>query len=56
MPRRAGQLADDHLGDQHLEALAGAAELADVGAEVVGLDDPGQRAALAQRRDVAGGA
>ena len=36
---RAGQLADDHLGDQHPQPLAGAAELADVGAQVVGLDD-----------------
>ena len=31
-PDPAGQLADDHLGDQHPHALAGAAELADVGA------------------------
>ena len=49
-----GQLADDHLGDEDLQPLPGAAELADVGAEVVGLDDAGQRAALAQGRDVAG--
>ena len=47
------QAADDHLGDEHLRALAGAAELADVGAEVVALDDAGQAAALAQRGDVA---
>jgi hypothetical protein len=51
----AGQLADDHLGDQRARALAGAAELADVGAQVVGLDDARERAALAQRRDVACG-
>ena len=38
-PDPAGQLADDHLGDQHPQALPGAAELADVGAEVVALDD-----------------
>ena len=44
-----GEGADDHLGDEHLGALAGAAELADVGAEVVALDDAGQAAALAQR-------
>ena len=36
-----------------LQALAGAAELHDVGAEVVGLHEPRQRAALAQRRHVA---
>jgi hypothetical protein len=51
---RAGQLADQHLGDQHLAALAGAAELHDVRPEVVGLHHPGQRAALAQRHDVPG--
>ena len=38
-PDPPGQLADDHLGDQHPQSLAGAAELADVGAQVVGLDD-----------------
>ena len=48
------QLADDHLGDQHGQALAGATELADVGAQVVGLDDAGERSALAQRCHVAG--
>ena len=42
----AGQLADDDLGDQHLGALSGAAELQHVGAVVVGLDDAGQRPAL----------
>ena len=52
-PDPARELAHDHLGDQHPDPLAGAAELADVGAQVVGLHDPGQRAALAQGRDVA---
>ena len=36
------------------DALAGAAELEHVEAVVVGLHEPGHRAALAQRRDVAG--
>ena len=49
-----GDPGDDDLGHQHPQPLAGAAELADVDAQVVGLDDPGQRAALAQRRHVAG--
>ena len=53
---RAGDLADDHLGDQRLQALPGAAELDDVQPVVVGLDEAGHRAALAQRRDVARGA
>ncbi len=52
-PDPAGQLAHDHLGDQHPQSLAGTAELAHVGAQVVGLDQPGQAAALAQRGDVA---
>ena len=33
------QLADEHLGHQDPQSLAGAAELHDVRAEVVGLDD-----------------
>ena len=45
-----------HLGDQRLQPLAGAAELDDVQPVVVGLDEAGHRAALAQRRDVARGA
>ena len=49
------ELAHEHLGHQDPQSLSGAAELHDVGAEVVGLDDPGQRTALTQRRDVAGG-
>jgi hypothetical protein len=50
----AADRAGDELGDEDLGALAGAAELEDVGAEVVGLDDGRQRAALAQGGDVAG--
>src|SRR5699024_10822374 len=44
-----------HLGDQHLHALPRGPPLDDVGAEVVGLHEPRQRATLAQRGDVAGG-
>jgi hypothetical protein len=51
----AGQLAGDQLGDQRLHSLARAAELDDVRAVVVALDDRRQRAALAQRRHVFGG-
>ena len=52
---RAGELAADHLGDQHLHALPGGPPLDHVGAEVVGLHEPRQRPTLAQRGDVAGG-
>ena len=52
---RARDLAGDELGDQRLRALSRAAELQHVHALVVGFDDRGQRAAFAQRRDVAGG-
>ena len=48
----AGELAGDDLGDQGERPLAGAAELHHVGAEVVRLDDGGQRPALAQRGHV----
>jgi hypothetical protein len=48
-------LAGEELGDQRLGALAGAAELENVQAVVVGLDHGRKRPALAQRRDVAGG-
>ncbi len=51
---RARQLAADDLGDQRCRALAGAAELHHVEPVVVGFDQARQRAALAQRRDVAG--
>ena len=49
-----GELADDDLRDEHLGSLPGSGELHDVHAEVVGLHEPGQRAALAERRDVTG--
>src|SRR5262249_60289889 len=52
---RRRELAADALRDERLRALSGAVELQDVEAVVVGLDERGQRAALAQRRDVAGG-
>ena len=48
-----GQLADDHLGHERPQPLAGAPELDHVQPVVVGLDQARQRAALAQRRDVA---
>ena len=47
------ELARDELGDERLGALRGAAELRHVRAVVVGLDDRGYRAALAERRQVA---
>ena len=50
--RGPGQPAGDDLGDQRLDALTGAGELNDVGAQVVGLNQPGERTALAQRRHV----
>ena len=43
-----------HLGDERARSLARSAELHDVQAVVVRLDEPGQRAALAQWHDVAG--
>ncbi len=52
---RACQLAGQPLGDEGTRALAGAAELDDVQAVVVRLDEAGQRAALAQGRHVARG-
>jgi len=51
---QAGKLAGDHLGDQRLRALPGAAELHHVHAVVVGLDHRRQRTAFAQRGDIAG--
>ena len=47
-PEAARELAGDDLGDQRERALPGAAELHHVGAEIVRLDDGGQRPALAQ--------
>ena len=47
------QLAGQPLGDEGPRSLAGAAELDDVQAVVVRLDEPGQGAALAQCRHVA---
>jgi len=54
-PERPRELARQHLRDERALALAGTAELRDVHAEVVGLDEPRQRPALAQGVDVAGG-
>ena len=54
-PERAAELARDDFGDERPRALPGAAELHHVQPVVVGLDEPGQRPALAQGRDVAGG-
>src|SRR4051812_18401909 len=52
----AADLAGDELGHQRQRSLAGAAELEHVHPEVVRLYDGGQRAAFAERGDVAGGA
>ena len=49
---RPGQLAGQPFGDERARPLAGAAELDHVQAVVVGLDEAGQRAALAQGRHV----
>ena len=53
-PEGPPDLPRDELGHQRARPLAGAAELQDVEAVVVGLDEPGHRAALAQRRHVPG--
>ena len=50
----ARDLAGDQFGEQGFDALGGAAELDDVEAVVLGLDDGGDGAAFAQRGDVAG--
>ena len=50
---RAGDLAGHQLGDQRLGTVTGAPELHDIRAVVVGFDDRRERAAFAQRRDVA---
>jgi hypothetical protein len=52
---RAAELPGDELGDERARALARAAELQDVQAVVVGLDEARHRPALAQGRDVARG-
>ena len=54
-PERPADLAGDELGDQRLRPLAGPAVLHDVQPVVVRLHQSGQRATLAERRDVAGG-
>ena len=51
----AGEFAGHDLGDQCRRSLPGPGELHHVETVVVGLDQRGQRAALAQRGDVAGG-
>ena len=52
-PSRRASSPDDHLGDQRLAPLGRAGELDHVGAQVVGLDDPGHRAARPQRVQIA---
>ena len=54
-PERSRELSGDHFGDERAGPLAGAAELHHVHPVVVCLDEPGQRAALAQGRHVASG-
>jgi hypothetical protein len=51
-PQPATQLGDDDLGDERLATLSGTAELRHIGTEVLGLDDPRQRAAFTKRRHV----
>ena len=53
-PERPSDLAGDELGDERLRSLAGAAVLHDVQPVVVGLHQAGQRASLAERRDITG--
>jgi hypothetical protein len=50
---RAADLATDEFGNEGFQALSGAAELHHVETVVTCLDDAGQRAALAQGRDIA---
>ena len=54
--QRPRELPAQQLGHERRGPLPGPAELQDVEPVVVGLDEPGQRAALAQRGDVARGA
>ena len=51
---RTGDLPGQPFGHERARALARAAELHDIQPIVIRLDEPGQRATLAQRRDVAG--
>lgn len=53
-PEPPAELAADDLRDQGLAPLPRPGELHDVRAEVVALDDPGERAAFTQGRDIAG--
>jgi hypothetical protein len=48
------EASDDQLGDEHLRALSGAAELYDVQSTFFSVDDGGQRPTFAQWLDVAG--
>ena len=54
-PEGPRELAGDDLRDERFSALSCAAELEDVEAVVARLDERGQGAAFAERRDVAGG-
>src|SRR5205814_9864339 len=49
-------LAGEPFGNEDARTLAGAAEFHDVQAVIIGLDEARQRAALAERRYIAGGA
>ncbi len=48
----ARKLACDHLGDERPPALTCSAELQDIEAVVIGFHERGQRAALAEGRDI----
>src|SRR5690606_25643524 len=54
-PEALREAPDDQLGDERAGALPGPAKLHHEEAAVGGLDDGGERAALAQRERVAGG-
>jgi len=52
-PERPGEFAREHFRDKRPATLACAPELDHIQPIVVGLDDGGQRASFAERRDVA---
>lgn len=54
-PERATDLAGQPFGHQGTRSLAGTAEFHDVQTVIVRFDEPRERSALAQGRDVAGG-
>ena len=53
---RAGDATRDEFGDEGERTLTGTAELEDIEAEIIRFDDGRERAALAERHDIADGA